>query len=260
MVSLKKLIFVPLALPALIDAKNVVEMITFRDENNRLYKRLAPEEYKGGNLIKDDDSALRKRDLSAQRPANKEDFFEMDDDTVGTDNIDVPNTYLDSMISVLKNVDIFAAYSRNDEKVSDMFKDPESDMIVIVPSNDAFAKLSKKPWQFPKNIEEMEKRGSSVRDIDNAIHSNIVHFVRSHVIPFQIDEERKKDGSVLLKSSAYMMEFPNRKGGDILLKQNGDSYCVASVMDGIFHDVDEVHVTRNGAILVIHSTLLNPEA
>ncbi|KAL3229673.1 Uncharacterized protein RNJ44_01809 [Nakaseomyces bracarensis] len=255
MVAVRSLLFVPLVLP--VYGKNIVEMITYRDENKRLHKRLAPEEYKGGDFFTDE-SALRKRDLIEHPPVSLDAYFAIGDDTQS--NIDIPNTYLDSQISVLKEVDIFASYSRNDEKVYDMFRDPESDLIVIAPTNEAFTVLSKKPWQFPTDIDDMEERGSSVRDIDNAIHSNIVHFVRSHVVSFQKDVETYKDGTVLLKSDAYRMDYPNKRGGDILLRRNGDTYSIASVNDGIYHPVEGVHLTRNGVILMVHACLSKPNA
>ena len=253
MVALKY-VLVPVALVA---AKNIVEMITFRDENGKLHRRLAPEEYRGGVLDGEESRLLQKRDLEIHPPVDLGVYLS---NRPIHRTIDVPDIYLDSQISVLTELDIFASYSRNDEKSYDMFRDPESDLIVIAPTNAAITALAKKPWQFPMDIDTMEQAGSSERDIDNAIHNNIVNFVRSHVVAYQKDTKTSKDGTVLLQSKQYSMQHSNGKGGDVLLKREGEKYCVASVVDEVFHDVQNIYSTKNGVILVIDATLSRPGA
>lgn len=263
----------------LVDAKNVASIEQYTDSDGRLHRRFATEELplqrrdpkrlpldldriieEESRLVKRDpkrlpldiqellneDSGLRKRGES-----NQQDF------KVNKGDYEMQPVSLDSKLTSLKETLLFFGYARNDMKLAAKLADENQDIIIVAPNNDAIRALPKKPWAFPSDIDALESKGASEREIDDATQQNILKFVRSHVVAYDDNTSYRnfKSGYTSLRSVDYENSNNQDSDGDILLKKEGDSFYVASNRDKVFHVVEKIEKASNGVVLVIGSCL-----
>lgn len=238
------------------EAKNIVGIHTYHDENGNLRRRFASEESALGKrdakrLPLDIDKIIADEGNLLKRGVKGQQNFEMHNEDYKMTTIS-----LDSKLTSIQELEIFYEYARNDIELSEKLSDDNEDLIIIAPTNEAISKLSLKPWQFPRDIDSLESEGASDIDIDNAIQENILKFVRSHVVTYNDDNSYKKirKGVTLLQSVA-MVEACEDCKGDIILKKEKDAYYVASIKDEQFHLVENIETGSNGVILIIDSCL-----
>ncbi|CCC69515.1 hypothetical protein NCAS_0C05250 [Naumovozyma castellii] len=241
-----------------IAAKNVINLTAFRDSNGKLHKRLLPDvQYQ--TLAKTDmRSPMGKRDAK-KLPLDLLDFFSNHGGKTSKKEkraFMMNPVSLDSQLPLLKEIEIFSSYLRNDVDTYDKLRDPNENLIILAPTNSAIIELSLKPWEFPNDIDALESKGASEMELDNAIDANINKFVRSHIVSYD-DNKDDITGSgsiVLLRSLAAPSGIK-----DVLLKRNADSYYVASVKDEVYHRVNRIINGENGVVLIIDSCLEWPE-
>lgn len=267
-------------LSTLSEAKNIIDLITYKDENGRLRRRFADPNnipYPINEPRNFPDNIKELIPSNGRYDTNKRDVMklplEIDDLFIDEHNFKEVDQFvfsslgdykitpvsLDSTLPLVKEIELFASYSRNDVELSDLFNDANQDIIIIAPTNNAISQLSLKPWQFPIDIKHLEEKHSSEQEVDVAIQDNIVRFVRSHVVSYNDNEtsyKKLKPGLTLLRSLANN-EVSNE--GDILLKKDEDGlYYIASIKDEKFHLVERIENSSNGVILVIDSCLVWP--
>ncbi|KOH01093.1 uncharacterized protein DI49_0443 [Saccharomyces eubayanus] len=257
--------------PTFVRGKNVVSLIAFKDSDGKLHKRLAPEEIprreRGHHLGFDELEYMYEKNLGARDSSRLSINL---DNVLGTQqtkqqefSADLFPLSLESKLSLLKEVEIFAGYVRNDVETFNKISNPNEDLIIIAPTNKAVSQLTSKPWQFPNNIDQLERKGATEKELDAAIQNNISKFVRSHIIAYNGDKNsyrRISPGCTLLQSIDFM---ENRKSdgelsGDILVKKDGDAYYVASTRDKNFHVVENIESGSNGIILTVDFSLVWP--
>ncbi|CAI4349972.1 CFA_G0011070.mRNA.1.CDS.1 [Saccharomyces cerevisiae] len=252
--------------PSFVRGKNVVNLITFKDSNGKLHKRLAPEEIPPRLHSSQVNSYplgyMGMRDFS--RPAVNL------DDILGTQQrkqqefmAELSPLSLESKLSLVNEVQIFASYVRNDVETYNKVSDPNEDLVIIAPTNRAVSQLTLKPWQFPNNIDKLESDGATEKELDTAIQENISKFVRSHIVVYNDDKNSYKKvspGCTLLQSIDFTesKKSDSETGGDILLKKKGEVYYVASSRDEKFHAVESIENGSNGVILMVDFTLVGP--
>lgn len=159
---------------------------------------------------------------------------------------------LDSRLTVLQDISIFSSYGRNVLDVESQWEDGSQELIVIAPTNAAISSLSKKPWQFPNDIDAMEEADAAPQDIEDAINGNIAHFVKSHII------SRSNDFNLQSTEVWLHSEADSSEKGDIVLKKQDNEYYIASASDMDFKQVKTVDVAANGVILIIDACLIKP--
>ncbi|CAI4055877.1 hypothetical protein N7582_000453 [Saccharomyces uvarum] len=253
--------------PTFVRGKNVVSIIAFKDSDGKLHKRLAPEEIPRRGRDPDELEYMYEKNMGARDSLRSPIKLE---DVLGTQQIkqqefsaDLFPLSLESKLSLVKEVEIFAGYVRNDVETYNKISNPNEDLIIIAPTNKAVSQLTSKPWQFPNNIDQLERKGATEKELDAAIQDNISKFVRSHVVAYNGDKnsyKRISPGCTLLQSINFM---ENRKSdeelsGDILVKKEGDAYYVASTRDENFHIVENIESGSNGIILTIDFSLIWP--
>lgn len=267
----------------LVDAKNVAGVETFHDADGRLQRRFSSDD--SVLLARDakrlpididkiigENTKLFKRDPK-RLPLDINAIIEQEESLLKRDrsqkqkdfqaaggNLHISPVSLDSKITALKEATVFFSYARDDVELSGRLGDENQDLIVIAPTNEAISRLSKKPWEFPRNIETLESAGAGEVEIDQAIRQNVLKFVRSHVVAYDENHSHGDCGSgyITLKSVDYESSASRGSGGDILLRRDGDSFYVASVRDKKFHKVEKVETAVNGVVLVIDSCLVMP--
>lgn len=246
------------------EAKKIVDIQTYHDENGNLRRRFAAGESALGKrdakrIPLDIDKILADEGKILKRGTNEHNILEKEEQhnfEMNNEDYIMSTISLDSKLPSIQEVEIFYEYARNDVQLSEKLSDDNEDLIIIAPTNEAISKLSLKPWQFPRDIDSLESEGASDVDIDNAIEENILKFVRSHVVTYNDENSYKKirKGVTLLRSVAMVEDCEDCKG-DILLKKENDAYYVASIKDEKFHLVENIETGSNGVILIIDSCL-----
>lgn len=267
----------------LTEAKNIVGIENFHDENGRLHRRFSSDdsilEARDAkrlpleiDRIMEENSRLFKRDpkrlpldinaiiAEEQRIAKRDQMRSQKDFKAGSKNLHVSPVSLDSKLTSMKETAVFFGYLRDDVQLSAQLCDENEDLIIIAPSNDAISKLGKKPWEFPRDVQSLEASEATEREIDSAIRQNILQFVRSHVVAYDDNHLLNEygPGCITLKSLNFQDSSDHDSKGDILLKKQGDSFYVASIVDKEFHRVQKVETAVNGVVLVIDSCLEKP--
>ncbi|CAI4342919.1 AHL_G0011270.mRNA.1.CDS.1 [Saccharomyces cerevisiae] len=252
--------------PSFVRGKNVVSLITFKDSNGKLHKRIAPEEIPprehGSQANPNALGYMGVRDFS--RPAvNLDNILETQQRKQQKFSAELSPLSLESKLSLVKEVQIFAGYVRNDVETYNKISDPNEDLIVIAPTNGAISQLTSKPWQFPNNIDKLESEGATEKELDMAIQENISKFVRSHIVVYNEDKNSYKrvgPGCTLLQSIDFTegKRSDSELDGDILLKKEGEVYYVASTKDKKFHAVESIESGSNGIILTVDFPLVWP--
>lgn len=251
-----------------VSCKNIADLTPYKDENGKIHL-MVDENHLGKRdavrpLLALEDIINGEKLLSKREPVDPKSFFEPDGDNFkgGQKNFagDVMIMDLNSKLPTLREISIFYEYMRNDIVFSQKLGDDNADLIVIAPKNDAISRLGLKPWQFPKNIENMEDDGALEADIQSAIENNIQEFVRSHIVDYDDSKSANFEElrCTILKSVA--MEQSNDEGsGDILLKKENDQFYIASIRDEEFHLVEKVETGANGVILIVDTCLVFPQ-
>ena len=252
--------------PSVARGKNVVSLIAFRDSNGRLHKRIAPEEIPhrepGSQAISNSLGSMEFRDYS-KPSVNLDNILGIQQGKQQEFSAELFPLSLESKLSLVKDIQIFASYVRNDVETYNKICDPNEDLIIIAPTDRAVSQLSLKPWQFPNNIGKLESMGSTEEELDTAIQENISNFVRSHIVIYNDDKNSYKKISpecTLVQSISFT---ENERGtsqlsGDILLKKEGDAYYVASTRDEKFHIIESIENGSNGIILTVDLSLVWP--
>ncbi|QLQ81566.1 hypothetical protein HG537_0F03270 [Torulaspora globosa] len=268
---------------SLTEAKNIVGIENFHDEKGRLHRRFSSDDSilqardakrlpLDIDKLMEENSRLFKRDpkrlpldINAiieeeERIVKRDQMRSQKEFSAGSKNLHISPVSLDSKLTSMKETTVFFSYVREDVGLSTRLSDENEDLIILAPSNDAISKLSKKPWQFPRDVESLEASEASEKEIDSTIRQNVLQFVRSHVVAY--DESHKLDeygpGCITLKSLDFEDSSNHDTRGDILLKKQDDSFYVASIVDKEFYKVQKVETAVNGVVLVIDSCLEMP--
>ena len=268
-------LFVIAMIIASVFSKDIVSIVRYRDENGRIKRRFVDEnvslkEYDNSKKPVHPDTYVEKSEIYKYRKGERlalelDDLFSHDStfenelqNEFHSDNYKLPVVLLNSTLAGLGDISLFGSYARTDIELSELFSNPDEDLIVIAPTNMAIMNLNIKPWQFPNDIELLEAEGASGQAIDLAINDNISKFVRSHVVSYSANKESYETlqpGLIRLKSVDATLNVE----GDILLKKELDgSYKIASVHSGVFHSVSNIENAVNGVILVIDACLETP--
>ncbi|GCF01536.1 hypothetical protein ZYGM_001669, partial [Zygosaccharomyces mellis] len=227
---------------------------------------------KAGEVLHD---IFHKRDANIFGDAAKQDLqtlgkiYKKDASSLQQASFDLKENFrsmnLDSIFTLLNDVDLFYSYIREDVPFVNQLTDANEDVVIIAPTNEAITKLGKKPWEFPRNIEALEQQGSSEEEIDAAIHRNILDFVRSHVIFFEDGSSFFKEEndytvirSVNMENQRTEEDKTSDDSGDVMVKSENGSFLVASSKNKEFHEVKNVEMGINGVVLIVDSCLAWP--
>ena len=93
-------------------------------------------------------------------------------------------------------INIFAGFTRDIDNISKRLDDGSQNTTVLAPLNSEILKLPRKPWEDPKDYEELGTNAYGGSDGENRAHQNLRRFVEAHIIPFSPWEEGEKVDSV----------------------------------------------------------------
>ena len=82
------------------------------------------------------------------------------------------------------------------DAISKRLDDPEQNTTVLAPLNSALQKLPRKPWENPKDYDEMGAEAYEEQSGEDRATSNLRHFVEAHSIPVSPWKEGEKTNSL----------------------------------------------------------------
>ena len=146
------------------------------------------------------------------------------DDTepsAGTDGV-----IISDVISRDRVINIFAGFTRDIDNISKRLGDNAQNTTVLAPLNSEIQKLPRKPWEDPKDYEELGANAYGGSDGEDRAHKNLRRFVEAHVVPVSPWKEGDKVEAV---------------GGGKLWWENKDGRRTVCVAKALHHKVAVAH-------------------
>ena len=95
-----------------------------------------------------------------------------------------------------RTIGIFAGFTRDIDNISKRLDDSSQNTTVLAPLNSELQKLPRKPWEDPKDYEELGEAAYTGSDGEDRAHRNLRRFVEAHVVPVSPWKEGEKVESV----------------------------------------------------------------
>ena len=89
-------------------------------------------------------------------------------------------------------INIFAGFTRDIDNISKRLDDASQNTTVLAPLNSEILKLPRKPWESPKDYEELGTNAYTGSDGEDRAHKNLRRFVEAHTIPVSPWKEGEK--------------------------------------------------------------------
>ena len=109
----------------------------------------------------------------------------------GTDGV-----IISDVISRDRVINIFAGFTRDIDNISKRLGDNAVNTTVLAPLNSEIQKLPRKPWEDPKDYEELGANAYGGSDGEGRAHRNLRRFVEAHVVPVSPWKEGEKVDAV----------------------------------------------------------------
>ncbi|PNS18011.1 hypothetical protein CAC42_3970 [Sphaceloma murrayae] len=90
---------------------------------------------------------------------------------------------LSDILGLSKQINIFASFTRDIASVSARLDTHDLNTTVLAPANGAITSLPRKPWEDPKEYEQLGTNAYSGKDGEDRAHANLRRFVEAHVVP-----------------------------------------------------------------------------
>ena len=146
------------------------------------------------------------------------------DDTEPSAGID--GVIISDVISRDRVINIFAGFTRDIDNISKRLSDNTQNTTVLAPLNSEIQKLPRKPWEDPKDYEELGANAYGGSDGEDRAHQNLRRFVETHVVPVSPWKEGDKVEAV---------------GGGKLWWENKDGRRTVCVAKTLHHKVAVAH-------------------
>ncbi|KAI1090344.1 hypothetical protein F5B19DRAFT_494505 [Rostrohypoxylon terebratum] len=96
-----------------------------------------------------------------------------------------------------RSINIFAGFTRDIGSVSTRLDDGARNSTVLAPRNSAVEALPRKPWEDPKDYDELGANAYEGGDGQDRAHRNLRRFVEAHVVPVSPWGENEKVKTLL---------------------------------------------------------------
>ena len=129
-------------------------------------------------------------------------------------------------------INIFAGFTRDIDNISKRLDDSSLNTTVLAPLNSEIQKLPRKPWEDPKDYEDLGQNAYAGSDGEDRAHRNLRRFVEAHIIPVSPWKEGEKVESV---------------GGGKLWWENSDGKQLV-----------DIHVVKHNGSMLLTSLKIQP--
>ena len=82
-----------------------------------------------------------------------------------------------------RNIGIFSGFTRDIDSVGKRLNDGAQNATVLAPENGAVTSLPRKPWEDPKDYEQLGANAYDGKDGESRAHKNLRRFVEAHIVP-----------------------------------------------------------------------------
>ncbi|KAH8679888.1 hypothetical protein BGZ60DRAFT_239913 [Tricladium varicosporioides] len=99
---------------------------------------------------------------------------------------------LSDVIGNDRSINIFAGFTRDFAQISQRFEDSRLNTTILAPINSAIAALPRKPWEDPKDYDDLGAEAYEGEEGEDRAHMNLRRFVEAHVVPTSPWKEGEK--------------------------------------------------------------------
>ncbi|KAF2096676.1 FAS1 domain-containing protein precursor [Rhizodiscina lignyota] len=99
---------------------------------------------------------------------------------------------ISDVIASERRINIFSGFTRDIGTVSKRLEDGGQNSTIVAPDNSHIMKLPRKPWEDPRDYQELGADAYSGNDGEDRAHRNLRRFVEAHIIPESPWAEGKK--------------------------------------------------------------------
>ncbi len=99
---------------------------------------------------------------------------------------------ISDVISSERHIGIFSGFTRDIGSVSKRLEDGGQNSTILAPDNTYVTKLPRKPWEDPKDYEELGTNAYAGDEGEDRAHRNLRRFVEAHIVPESPWPEGKK--------------------------------------------------------------------
>ncbi len=126
-----------------------------------------------------------------------------------------------------RKINIFAGFTRDIEAISKRLEDGTQNTTVLAPLNSEVAKLPRKPWEDPKDYNELGAAAYDGKNGEDRAHRNLRRFVEAHVVPASPWKEGEKVDTI----AGNKVWFESRDGKKFVGLCVSFVYCKSAVTD-----------------------------
>lgn len=105
---------------------------------------------------------------------------------------DQDTVVLSDVLGKDREINIFAGFTRDFAPISERFDDSSLNTTILAPINSAIMGLPRKPWENPKEYEELGTNAYGGDEGAERARRNLQRFVESHVVPVSPWKEGEK--------------------------------------------------------------------
>lgn len=105
---------------------------------------------------------------------------------------DADTVVLSDVLGRDRQINIFAGFSRDFAPISERFEDQSVNTTILAPINSAIMALPRKPWEDPKEYDDLGADAYSGGEGQERARGNLKRFVEAHVVPASPWEEGQK--------------------------------------------------------------------
>ena len=99
---------------------------------------------------------------------------------------------ISDVIGKERTINIFAGFTRDIEMIAQRLDDVTQNTTILAPLNSAMQKLSRKPWEDPRDYGALGEAAYDGSKGEDRAHQNLRRFVEAHVVPVSPWEEGEK--------------------------------------------------------------------
>lgn len=96
---------------------------------------------------------------------------------------DANTVILSDVLGNDRSINIFAGFTRDFAQISQRFEDSQLNTTILAPVNSAIMALPRKPWEDPKDYDNLGEQAYQGEKGEERAHRNMRRFVEAHVVP-----------------------------------------------------------------------------
>ncbi|KAH7319249.1 hypothetical protein BKA65DRAFT_438004 [Rhexocercosporidium sp. MPI-PUGE-AT-0058] len=141
--------------------------------------------------------------------------------TTGGDSTSV---ILSDVLGNDRSINIFAGFTRDFATISQRFEDSGLNTTILAPINSAIMGLPRKPWEDPREYDELGTDAYEGGKGEERAHRNMRRFVEAHVVPVS----PWREGERVKTLAGGEVWWESRDGGKVIQPGNIEVSSVAS--------------------------------